>query len=44
MSITNDLIIWSEIVCKILRNEGLDNEIKLLGTDLRNYLRVKNNG
>lgn len=44
MSGKNELIVWSEIVCKILRNEGLDNEIKLLGIDLRNYLRVNNNG
>lgn len=44
MSNTNELVIWAEIVIKILRNEGLDNEIKLFGTDLKSYLRVENHG
>lgn len=44
MSSTNDLIIWSEIVTRILRNESLENEIKVFGTDLKNYLKVMNNG
>lgn len=44
MSSTNDLVIWSNIVTRILENEGLENEIKVFGTDLKNYLKVNNNG
>lgn len=44
MSCMNVLVIWSNIVTSILENEGLTNEIKVFETDLKNYLKVKNNG